>query len=311
MTSQESEWSVWDNRREEKFFEELEEKFSKELSTKSDFPRVVAEYPRRFAELVNKLPEGYRPGFLADLICSCNCLCLSYWRDYVKSQWESSNPESLLSQFDQLPRITSFLAALGLDHSIVGKYPTLAKEELVARHAYADGGRGEDYYEQFGCKFQVPEANLVIVPQTESQIVRDFIGRPSTIFGSGGSSFFSDDESTRGAMKRFPLCQRVSIGRQRSKEPGAFNMVYGKQRHRLVIADETDVQVASREQLLIARLTPQVLYMKNMSEHFPIETSSFRGFKSLSPGESTLVLSDITIRINKVRIEVLPAEHVC
>ena len=83
-------------------------------------------------------------------------------------------------------------------------------------------------------------------------------------------------------------------------------MVYGKQRHRLVIADETDVQVASREQLLIARLTPQVLYMKNMSEHFPVESSCFRGLKTIHPNESGLFLADITIRCNKIRLEVLP-----
>lgn len=155
----------WDSRREESYFSQLEDRFSDELNFELDYPSVAVGYPARFAQMIKELPPGYRVDFLADLICSVNCLCLRSWRDYVKANWESSQPDSMLSILDKLPRLSDFLSSVGLEPSIVQRYPTLAKDELVARNAYADGGRSEDYLARYGCKIQSPDPSLIIVPE--------------------------------------------------------------------------------------------------------------------------------------------------
>jgi hypothetical protein len=286
----------WDSHQEERRFHELEEIFSRELLPQKDFPRIVASYPSRLAELMGELPPGYSENFIVDVVSACSCLCLRTWRDYVNATWENSNPDTLLTHFSRLPRLESFLSALGLDGSIVRKIPSLAREDLVARNFYADGGRAEDYLKDFGCKIQPQDSGLFVTP----------ISPPD---GSTGIDAGLESEVFNGASERtFKLCQQVSIGRQRKSESLAYGVIYGARQHRLVIANKDDARTSSREQILISQLTPQVIYIKNTSDHFPIEISTLRDTWSLDVGQSCLSIADFRVRFNQCRLRVISSQ---
>jgi hypothetical protein len=296
----------WDSRREESSFAELEERFSHELRGKERFEKTAPVFAIRLKEIVRALPSGYSTNFLVDVICSANCLCLRAWQDYVKSNWENEKPEAMVSLLYQLPRLEDYMSSLGLDPKLTRRFPTLVKDELVSRNAYADGARRTDYINKYMVQVQAPNPSLLIVPQTDTQVYRDFFGNSTTDLELFGSSFVDHEDSRKVTAKRFHLLQKFSIGRQKGKEPPPFNVVYGDRSHRMIIAEKNDSKVASREQLELIVLTPQILYFRNPSGHFPIELLSLKGSSILDLGESCMSLSDVTIRCEKLRLEVIP-----
>jgi len=296
----------WDSRREESCFAALQERFSQELRGKAQFQKTAPLFAKRLKEIIQKLPLGYSTNFLVDVICSANCLCLRAWRDYVKSNWESENPEAMVSLLNQLPRLEDYMSCLSLDTWLTRRFPTLVKDELVARNAYADGARRTDYMNKFMVQVQAPNPSLLIVPQTDTQVYRDFFGNSTTDLELFGSSFVDHEDSRRVTAKRFHLLQKFSIGRQNGQEPPPFDVVYGDRIHRMIIAEKNDSKVASREQLELIVLSPQILYFRNPSGHFPIELLSLKGSRILDLGESCMSLSDVTIRCEKLRLEVVP-----
>jgi hypothetical protein len=298
----------WDSRQEERQFAQLEQRFGRELIPDANFPKTASHYPLRLASLMSALAAGYSNEFVADVISACNCICLRTWREYVKEHWKRQSPEAMLEMLQALPNLRSFLNALETDSSLVTRYPRLAKEDLVARNAYANGGRWEDYYEQYGCKIQAPQPSLAIIPQSDSELFKDFLGKSSMSIEPFGSVSVEDD-NPRSSIHRFHLCESFSIGRQKgSKEPNAFGVLFGRGEHRLIIADHVEPKVASREQIRIVVLTPQFLYLKNTSSAFRLDVHSLRGSIKLDFGESCITPSDVTIRCNSIRIEVVPIQ---
>lgn len=285
----------WDSRQEESWFTKLEEQFSQELCVDRNFLTVANGYAARFGELVRRLPEGYSTHFLVDLICSVNCLVLRAWRDYVQANWESADQETLRDSVDRLPKLDDYLSSVNLETSIVKRFPTLAKEDLVARNAYADGGRHADYLSKYGLKIQSPDPSLVIVPRIESEAQRNFLG-----------TSFVEEHGLANVRKEFHLLQRFSIGRQRTSETPPFDVTYGDGQHRMIIAKKMDSRAASREQLELAVLTPQVLYLKNTGGYFTMHIHAVQGAsRVLGLGESCLVASDVKIHCNKVQLEIV------
>lgn len=301
--------SSWNSRREERYLIEFEESCSRELVADMTFPDIARDFPRRLAKSLQNLPSGLRTEFLIDLICSANCLCLRTWRDYVSNHWKQVPADILLEQLNQLPNVPKYLSTLGLNPNAVKKFPTLAREELKARNAYADGGRSEDYEAVYGCIIPPSEHRLFIAPKTNS-IIFELLERGSTDYEELiGSSYMDDHDSMRRTLKRFPLIQRVSIGRQKSREPSPFEMVFGDPLHRLIIAAKEDVKEASREQITISVLTPQFIYVKNNSDHFPIDCLGNGRFKRLLHNESAIRQSDITISCNKLLLDIFQLDN--
>ena len=301
----------WDTRLEEKCFQELEAKFCRKLIPDMTFPDVAKDFPRHVAELVRSLPSGFRTEFLVDIVCSANGLCLRTWRDYVSAHWKQVPPDVLHDQLGQLPSLPKYLSALELGSNIVKKFPTLAREELKNRNAYADGGRSEDYEAKYGCIIPAPEYRLFIAPQTDSMIINEIFGRGSTDYLEYvGSSYMNENDSMRRTLKRFPLIQKVSVGRQRSREPSPFELVFGEAQHRLIIADKTDVKEASREQMIVSVLTPQFLYIRNISDHFPIECRGNLRLTRLLRDQSCVSPSETTIHCNKIKLEVFQLDTI-
>jgi hypothetical protein len=301
--------SSWNSRREERYLIEFEDSFCRDLVADMTFPDVARDFPQRLAKLVQNLPSGFRTEFLVDLICSANCLCLRTWRDYVSNHWKQVPAEVLLDQLHQVPNIPKYLSALGLGTDTVKKFPTLAREDLKARNAYADGGRSEDYEAMYGCVIPQAEHRLFVAPKTNS-IIFELLERGSTDYTDFvGSSYMDDHDSMRRTLKRFPLIQRLSVGRQKSREPSPFEMVFGESQHRLIIADKKDVKEVSREQLTISVLSPQFIYVKNNSDHFPIDCLSNGRFKRLLHNQSIVRQSDITISCNKLLLDVFQLDH--
>ena len=296
----------WGAREEERHFSEVEERLGNELNPDEQFPRVAAHFHHRVADIVKKLPDGYSSEFLANVVSSCNFHCLRTWRDYVRASWETADPNQMLSTLQALPTLKSYLNALELEKSIVNRHPSLAKDDLVSRNAYANGGRWEDYFDCYGVKIQPPHPSLSMTPRSDSYLLKDFFGKSRNSIDPIYSSFVDEKNSLHSSSRSFHLCQTFSLGRQRSKEPAAFGVVYGNAFHRLVIADSHDSRVASREQILITPLSPQVLYIKNTSEKIDLEIQSLRGSIGLEAGESCLTSSDATISCNTLRIEIIP-----
>lgn len=294
----------WNLRLEEKYFAEFVERFGRELSADPRFPYVAQGYPQRLADLVKQLPAGFRTEFLVNLISAANCLCLRTWRDYVQSHWKQIAPDLLHEQLGNLPNLSQYLTALGLGASVVRRFPTLASEDLVARSTYADGGRCEDYEAAFGCTITPPDYRLLIAPQTDTLIFDDLGGKGTAELEYITSTYFEDNDSLRRTLRRFPLIQKVSVGRQKSREPAPFDMVFGSNVHRLIIAEKKEVNDASRDQMLVSVLTPQFLYVRNTSDHYQIECFNMMGSKKLRRDESCLTQSDVTIKCNKIRLEV-------
>lgn len=285
----------WDSRQEESCFTELEEQFSQELRVDPNFSTIAHGYATRFGELVRRLPAGYSTNFLVDLICSVNCLVLRAWRDYVQANWESADQETLRDSVDRLPKLEDYLASVNLETSVVKRFPTLAKEDLVARNAYADGGRQADYLTKYGLKIQSPDPSLVIVPRIESEALRNFFG-----------TCILEGEGLANIQKGFHLLQRFSIGRQRTSETPPFDVTYGDGQHRMIIAKQMDSRVASREQLELTVLTPHVLHLKNTGGHFTLDIHTLQGTsRVLGLGESCLVPSDVKILCNKVQLQIM------
>jgi hypothetical protein len=212
----------------------------------------------------------------------------------------------MLSTLQSLPTLKTYLNALALEKSIVNRHPSLAKDDLVSRNAYANGGRWEDYFEAYGVKIQSPHPSLSMTPRSDSYLLKDFFGKSRNSIDPIHSSFVDERNSLHPSSRSFQLCQTFSLGRQRSKEPAAFSVLYGNAFHRLVIADSHDSNVASREQILITPLSPQVLYIKNTSEKIDLEIQSLRGSIGLGSGKSCLTSSDVIICCNTLRIEVIP-----
>lgn len=288
----------WDSRREESCFSELEEVFSQELRSAVGFVDVALDFANRFSGHIRRLPSGFSHDLLVDLICSANCLCLRFWRDYVRLNQHSANPEELVRILQSLPRLDDYLSCVGLDRNIVTRFPTLAKEDLVSRNAYADGGRKEDYVAKYGLRIQSPDPSLVIVPTMETEAFRDHFG-----------SSFVDDNGIINLNKRFHLLQRLSIGRQKSNELGPFDVVYGGDSHRMIIAGKMDSKVASREQLEVVVLTPEVIYAKNAGSLFAIHIHPIIGDSIvLGIGQSCIVSSDVRILCNKVQLEIVSSQ---
>lgn len=298
----------WDSRREESCFAELEERFSQEMHGKDRFEKSAPLFANRLKEIVQELPTGYSTSFLVDLICSANCLCLRAWRDYVKNHWETENPEAMVSLLNRLPRLEDYMSSLNLDPRLTQRFPTLVKDEMVSRNAYADGARRTDYINKFNVQVQAPNPSLLIVPQTDSQVYREFFGTSTANLELFGSSFVDNEDNIKMTARRFHLLQKFSIGRQKGKEPLPFDVVYGDRSHRMVIAEKNDSKAASREQLELVVLTPQILYLRNPSGHLPIELLSLKGSHILDLGESCISLSDVTIRCEKIRLEVIPLQ---
>lgn len=285
----------WDDRREESCFTELEEQFSQELLADPDFSKIAHGYAKRFGELVRQLPTGYSTNFLVDLICSVNCLVLRAWRDYVQATWDSIDQETLIAALDCLPKLEDYLASVNLETSTVNRFPTLAKEDLVARNAYADGGRQADYLNRYGIKILSPEPSLVIIPTIESGSRRNFFG-----------TRLAEEEGLANVRKGFHLLQRFSIGRQKTCEAPPFAVTYGDGHHRMIVARKVDSRVASREQLKLVVLTPQVLYLKNTGGYFTMDIHTAQGTsRVLGLGESCLVPSDIKIVCNRVQLKIV------
>lgn len=294
----------WNSRREEQCLAEFEESLCRELVADMTFPDVAKNFPRRVVEFVRNLPSGFRDEFIVDLICSANCLCLRTWRDYVANHWRQVSPDVLLRQLHHLPNLTNYLAALGFEIDVVKKFPTLAREELKARNAYADGGRSEDYEAMFGCLIPHVGHRLFIAPKTNS-MMDEFWQRGSTDYSELiGSSYMEDHDSMRRTLKRFPLIQKISIGRQRSREPSPFEMVFGNGLHRLIIAAKTAVNEASREQMTVSVLTPQFIHIENNSDHFHIECLNSGKSKILLHQESSVRRSDIILSCNKIFLDI-------
>lgn len=283
----------WDSRREESTFLELEEQFSRELCSDSSFPSIATGFAKRFGELVAQIPLGYSTGLLVDLICSVNCLCLRAWRDYVKAASDSSNGDTLRDMVYRLPNLEDYLASVNLRPSIVKRFPTLAKEDLVARNAYADGGREADYFTKYGLRIPSPEPSLIIAAGIEGNDFREFLG-----------SIFIEDKRLANEYKRFHLLQRFSIGRQRTHENPPFDVDYGVGQHRMIIAGKEEARMASREQLELVVLTPHMLYLRNMGKR-KLEIHALRGSsRILDIGENCLVAPDIRIVCSKVQLHI-------
>lgn len=294
----------WNSRREERCLAEFEENLCRELVADMTFPDLARIFPQRIVEVVRNFPIGFRDEFLIDIICSANCLCLRTWRDYVANHWKQVAPDVLLEQLNHLPNLTNYLDALGFGMHLVKRFPTLAREELKARNAYADGGRSEDYEAMYGCLIPHVGHRLFIAPKTPS-IIFEFLERGSTDFSElTGSSYMEEHDSMRRTLKRFPLIQKISIGRQRSREPSPFEMVFGEGLHRLIIADKTAVKEASREQITVSVLTPQFIHIANNSGHFPIDCLSNGKFKQLLHRESFVRQSEITLKCNKIILDI-------
>ena len=288
----------WDSRKEETLFAKFEEQFNNDLRCQTSFVEVALDFANRLGKYVRLLPSGYSLDFLVDLICSANCLCLRAWRDYVKANQRVADPETLVKILGRLPRLADYLASVNLDSNIVKKFPTLAKEDLVSRNAYADGGRLEDYIEKYGTKIQPPDPRLVIVPTVETEAFRDFFG-----------SSFIDNETVLNVNKRFHLLQSFSIGRQKSGEPSQFDVIYGEKDHRMVIAGKMESSVASRDQIELIVLTPDVLYVKNTGSLFPIVINPVCGeSRILDIGKSCTTNSDVRIQCNNIQIDIISVQ---
>jgi|694.fasta_scaffold00597_32 hypothetical protein len=233
----------WDRHLEDDWFELVEEKVREYLCVTEDLPARWHLLPQQLAELLSNIAPSPPPAFIADAIATTIGLLIGTWKEYVERFSSSASPDLLVSYLRSRPQLEDFLKAVGWSVATLNDHSSLALTDLQERLCRGEGGTAKEYQHRFGIAIRQPEFNCFVT-------IQDL------------------DNGAFSVGQSFPVYGSFVVGRQRKHngEPDPICFLEYPTGNRLVIAGRHQAAQCSREQLLICLLTPQHVYVKNISD---------------------------------------------
>lgn len=252
----------WDRELEEEWFEYVEESVRKYLGVTEDLPTRWHMLPRQLAELLSKITPTPPTSFVADALATTTGLLIGAWKEYVERFSTNISPDLLLSNLRSRPQLDDFLKAIGWSSANLIDHSSLALTDLQERLSRGEGGSATEYLKKFGVSIRQPEFTCFVTVQDVDQ----------NAFTLG---------------QTFPAYGSFVVGRQRkhSGEPEPVCFLENPTGNRLVIARRQQASQCSREQLLISLLTPNHVYVKNISEVISVKLQTTSGRSPDDSGE--------------------------
>lgn len=266
--------SSWNSRTEDYWFDKVEEFARNQLVVGPDLPDRWLSLPKQLCSLIASIEPPPPESFIVDAIATTIGLLIGTWEDYVRSYVRKLPPDILLSHLHSRPSLENFLTAFQWPTSILRTHHSLALSELEERLGRGEGATAEEYEQRFGIAIRQPAYRVQVTVQDLE------------------NSNFSPGNT-------FPLYGSLIVGRQRqhSREPEPVCFLKAEPHNRLVIAGKQQPDHCSREQLLICALTPQYIYVKNISSILPAKVMQPRGIEATHDSEP---ISELSLNPNQV-----------
>ena len=239
---------TWDSDCEDRWFDEVESTVRSLLQYDVNLPQRWILLPEALANLIRSIPGNPPPTFVADAIATSIGLMMASWEKFV-SDFSSKLPaEQLLNLLANRPKLERFLEALNLPQTFIQQNPSLARSEMEERVLRGEGCSATEYSMRFGVQLRNPHFRIAAVVTDVADLALS-------------------------KCQPIPIYGRVMVGRQRkhNAEPPPVSFVEGTEYHRLIIAQMDQSGQCSREQLTIAPLSPNYVFLKNHSSVIPSE----------------------------------------
>lgn len=233
----------WDRHLEDEWFERVEEMVREQLTITEDLPERWGSLPSLLARMIGEISPPPPDTFVVDAVATTLGLLIGSWKKYVERFIRTASPDRLLEGLQSRPRLEDFLQAIQWPFSKLNTHPSLALSDLQERLVRGEGGKSEEYLQRFGITIRQPQfACFVTLHHRENSAFT--LGQTLPAFGS------------------------FIVGRQRKHtgEPEPDCFVEGPTGNRLVVAGKNEANHCSREQLLVNVLTPNYVYVKNISD---------------------------------------------
>lgn len=241
----------WDRHLEDEWFERVEEMVREQLTITEDLPERWRSLPSLLAHMIGEISPAPPESFVVDAVATTLGLLIGSWKRYVDRFIRTASPDRLLEGLQSRPRLEDFLQAIQWPFSKLNTHPSLALSDLQERLVRGEGGKSEEYLQRFGVTIRQPQfACFVTIRELENRA-----------FTSG---------------ETLPAFGSFIVGRQRkhSGEPEPVCFVEGTAGNRLVVAGKNQAAHCSREQLLVNVLTPNYIYVKNISDVITVKVQA-------------------------------------
>lgn len=198
------------------------------------------------------------------------------WDKRLKSKVETEAIDVVLSDFNRLPTLDSYLKLVPTDTPEVREIlRDIAKCEMESRATWGDS---------IGPAHFVSKYELELTPMKRSRnhfvIVHPEVPRPNV------------------ASARFEIRGRSVIGRQRTSDTSDLFCEQRSDGNRIVVADLQQAFV-SREQISLLLLNPRFALLTNIGSKSPVLIA---GYGKVNPGDSMILSFDFIVRLPNCRL---------